>query len=189
MVGHLQAVSDPLEDVLFLDLPLAVDDIADASLPESNRSADTDLADPGVVVDQPEQCAHVAFGKSAGNAGVLPERGGDIWGLKCAGPHGAPCMAGMMSELRSAFGSLRPYLTGGTPTGMGSVRRSRNRGHMQQVHRQTKSCPACRGRGWKFHRSRRTVVIGTLTRGATVAVRRTCPSCDGSGRVDKTVSS
>ena len=43
------------------------------------------------------------------------------------------------------------------------------------------ACLACRGRGWKFRRSRRALVIGTLMRGAAEPARRSCLECRGSG--------
>ena len=73
MVGHVQAVGDPLEDLCLGEPSLAADDFADASLPDLDGSADPDLADPGELLEQLDQRAHVAFGKSASDAGVLPE--------------------------------------------------------------------------------------------------------------------
>jgi DnaJ-class molecular chaperone len=45
------------------------------------------------------------------------------------------------------------------------------------------ACASCRGHGWKFRRSRRALVIGTLIRAAAEAVRQSCLDCGGSGRV------
>ena len=45
------------------------------------------------------------------------------------------------------------------------------------------ACTACRGRGWKFSRSRRTWVVGAMTRGQTGCARRTCMECKGSGQL------
>jgi hypothetical protein len=42
-------------------------------------------------------------------------------------------------------------------------------------------CLACRGRGWKFRRSRRALVVGALTRGSAEPARRSCLECGGSG--------
>jgi DnaJ-class molecular chaperone len=46
-------------------------------------------------------------------------------------------------------------------------------------------CPACRGHGWKFHRSRRAWTVGTLTRGQAGWVRRSCLECQGTGQARK----
>jgi len=49
----------------------------------------------------------------------------------------------------------------------------------------TAACPACRGQGWKFRRSRRALVIGTLIRGTADAARQSCLDCGGSGQTRK----
>jgi len=46
-------------------------------------------------------------------------------------------------------------------------------------------CLACRGHGWKFHRSRRAWTVGTLSRGQAECVRRSCVECQGSGHIGK----
>jgi hypothetical protein len=89
MVGHLQAVSDPLEDLRFLDRPDVANEFAHTSLADPNCDADPGLADTRELVKQVEQDAHVAFGKSAGDAGMLPEFGRYFEGLERAGPHWA----------------------------------------------------------------------------------------------------
>jgi DnaJ-class molecular chaperone len=58
---------------------------------------------------------------------------------------------------------------------------------MEKPNPDANKCPACRGRGWKFQRSRRAAVIGTLTRGSTAAMRRSCLECGGTGRLDRGV--
>jgi len=50
---------------------------------------------------------------------------------------------------------------------------------------QQDSCLACRGHGWKFHRSRRAWTVGTLTRGRAECVRRSCLECQGTGHARK----
>lgn len=93
-------------------------------------------------------------------------------------------------EVHAAIGSLQPYITVRSPYVMGSRLRVADRGRMRKVDSPSDGrCPACRGRGWKFRRARRALVIGTLTRGAAAPVRRTCLTCGGSGKVDTAVPS
>lgn len=56
-------------------------------------------------------------------------------------------------------------------------------GCMQARNASTSPCPACGGRGWKFSRSRRGWVTGTLNRSQTACVRRSCMECRGSGQL------
>ena len=61
MVGHVEAVGDALKDAGVADGPGAVDDFADPALAEADRGGDAQLAEPGVLAEQPEQRAHVAL--------------------------------------------------------------------------------------------------------------------------------
>jgi hypothetical protein len=53
---------------------------------------------------------------------------------------------------------------------------------MAQSDLEPNVCQACSGRGWKFVRARRALVIGTLLRGSATPERRDCLACDGTGR-------
>jgi DnaJ-class molecular chaperone len=69
---------------------------------------------------------------------------------------------------------------------MGAAPRIRNRMVMGTTgEARAAACPACRGQGWKFRRSRRALVIGTLIRGIADAARQSCLECGGSGQVPK----
>src|SRR5579859_7294941 len=84
-----------------------------------------------------------------------------------------------------AVGSLPSYITVIYHRVIGSRRTVADVGVMQQqCDSSAVACTACRGRGWKFCRSRRALVIGTLTRGAVEPARRSCPECQGSGHAE-----
>jgi hypothetical protein len=90
VVGHVQAVGDALEDVGVPDAPAAVDDFADPALAEADRGADAGLAEPGALMDQGEQRAHVAFAQRLADIGSFPEGGQYRRRVECACPHGVP---------------------------------------------------------------------------------------------------
>src|ERR1035437_104114 len=66
---------------------------------------------------------------------------------------------------------------------MGAATRIGNRMVMGTTGGAGMACPSCRGQGWKFRRSRRTLGIGTLIRAAAEAVRPSCLDWGGTGPV------
>ena len=68
----------------------AVDDFADPALAEADRGADAHLAEAGVLLDQPEQRAHVALAQGLADVGAFPEAGRYRRRVECACPHGCP---------------------------------------------------------------------------------------------------
>ena len=121
MVGHVEAVGDALEDVRVADAPDAVDDFADPALAEADRGADAHLAEPGVLLEQPEQRAHVALAQRLADVGAFPEGGRYRRRVECAWPHGGPSIVPSPgAHVTGCDQQLTRHLTVRTPSVMGS---------------------------------------------------------------------
>ena len=121
VVGHVEAVGDALEDVGVADAPDAVDDFAHPALAEADRGADAHLAEPEVLLEQPEQRAHVALAQGLADVGAFPEGGRYRRRVECAWTHGGPSI--LLSPGAHVTGcdqQLTRHLTVRTPSVMGS---------------------------------------------------------------------
>ena len=121
MIGHVQAVGDALEDPGIANIADAVDDLADPALPDVGCGADAELADSGVLADQPEQRAHVALAQGLADVGAFPEGGGYRRRVECAWTHGVPSIVPSPgARVTGCDQQLTRHLTVRTPSVMGS---------------------------------------------------------------------
>ena len=126
-VGHLQAVGDPLEDMLRADRPLAVNNFADASLAKFGSSADPGLAEPGVAFRAGGTARPCRVRQGRGRRWDVPRTWRVCPGARTRWAAWGSLDVGAGAGLQGAIGSLRSHPTVRTPIGMGSHRGSRDR--------------------------------------------------------------
>ena len=120
MVGHVQAICDALEDLGVADPPDAVDDFAHPALAEADGGADARLAEPEILLEQPEQRAHVALAQGLADVGAFPEGGRYRRRVECAWTHGGPSIVLSPGACDCCGQQLTRHLTVRTPSVMGS---------------------------------------------------------------------
>ena len=99
----------------------AVDDFAHPALAEADRGADAHLAEPEVLLEQPEQRAHVALAQGLADVGAFPEGGRYRRRVECAWTHGGPSiLLSPGAHMTGCDQQLTRHLTVRTPSVMGS---------------------------------------------------------------------
>jgi hypothetical protein len=121
VVRYVQAVGDALEDVGLADAPDAIDDFAHPALAQADRSADARLTEPEVLLEQPEQRAHVAVAQGLADVVAFPQGGRYRRRVECARTHSVPSIVlSPGAHMTGCDQQHTRHLTVRTPSVMGS---------------------------------------------------------------------